>query len=162
MSVLCPPTTYLPPTYLGLHRDTRPTSRVAAAGIITHNFIFGSIDEQRRVEAQLTDIPLDNDDYGSVGVQTWGAASVLAEMILEDPERFGLLNVLELGAGTGLINLVVMKLLDALPSFNHPTLEVAFDEKGKLLAATRYAQGQLQWYMRGSWEMVHKLRVLRA
>ncbi|KAG1899348.1 uncharacterized protein F5891DRAFT_1039013, partial [Suillus fuscotomentosus] len=33
---------------------------VAAAGMITRNFIFGSIDGQRRVEAQLTDIPLDN------------------------------------------------------------------------------------------------------
>ncbi|KAG0696771.1 hypothetical protein DFH29DRAFT_991626 [Suillus ampliporus] len=94
---------------------------VAAAGTITRNFIFGSMDGQRRVETQLTDIPLDNDDYGSVGAQTWGGACVLAEMIVEHPERFGLdwsscgaesrrFNVLELGAGTGLVSLVVAKL----------------------------------------------------
>ncbi|KAG1798641.1 putative methyltransferase-domain-containing protein [Suillus plorans] len=122
---------------------------VAAAGMITRNFMFGSIDGQRRVEAQLTDIPLDNNDYGSVGAQTWGGACVLAEMIVEDPERFGLdsssqsfesrrLNVLELGAGTGLVSLVVMKLLDTLPSFNHREVHVvATDFHPSVLANLR-------------------------
>lgn len=122
---------------------------VAAAGMITRNFIFCSIDGQRRVEAQLTDIPLDNDDYGSVGAQTWGGACVLAEMIVEDPERFGLdfssddpesrrLNVLELGAGTGLVSLVVTKLLDTLPSFNHREVSVvATDFHPSVLANLR-------------------------
>ncbi|KAG1730384.1 uncharacterized protein EDB91DRAFT_1157179 [Suillus paluster] len=100
---------------------------VAAAGTITRNFIFGSMDGQRRVEAQLTDIPLENDDYGSVGAQTWGGACVLAEMIVEDPKRFGLdlssggaesrrFNVLELGAGTG---------LDRLSSFENCEVSVS-------------------------------------
>jgi predicted nicotinamide N-methyase len=122
---------------------------VAAAGMITRNFIFGSIDGQRRVEAQLTDIPLDNDDYGSVGAQTWGGACVLAEMIVEDPEQFGLdfsfddpesrrLNILELGAGTGLVSLVVMKLLDTLPSFDHREVSVvATDFHPSVLANLR-------------------------
>ncbi|KAG2095433.1 putative methyltransferase-domain-containing protein [Suillus discolor] len=122
---------------------------VAAAGMVTRNFVFGSIDGQRRVETQLTDIPLDNDDYGSVGAQTWGGACVLAEMIVEDPERFGLdssshvpesrrLNVLELGAGTGLVSLVVMKLLDSLPSFNHREVHVvATDFHPSVLANLR-------------------------
>ncbi|KAG1908925.1 uncharacterized protein F5891DRAFT_937927, partial [Suillus fuscotomentosus] len=101
------------------------------------------------LEAQLTDIPLDNNDQGSVGVQNWGAACVLAEIILEDPERFGLdssshglesrrLNVLKLGAGTGLVSLVVMKLLDALPSFNHRKVHVvATDFHPSVLANLR-------------------------
>ncbi|KAG2126084.1 hypothetical protein BD769DRAFT_1628475 [Suillus cothurnatus] len=122
---------------------------VAAAGMITRNFIFGSIDGQRRVEAQLTDIPLDNDDYGSVGAQTWGGECVLAEMIVEDPEQFGLdfssddpesrrLNILELGAGTGLVSLVVMKLLDTLPSFDHREVSVvATDFHPSVLANLR-------------------------
>lgn len=121
---------------------------VAAAGMINRNFILGSIDGQRRVEAQLTDIPLDNDDYGSVGAQTWGGACVLAEMIVEDPERFGLgfscglesrrLNVLELGAGTGLVSLVVAKLLDTSPSFNHREVSVvATDFHPSVLANLR-------------------------
>ncbi|KAJ8588364.1 hypothetical protein M405DRAFT_819839 [Rhizopogon salebrosus TDB-379] len=107
----------------------------AAAGTITRSFTFRSIDDQRRVEAQLTDIPLDNDDYRSVGAQTWGGACVLAEMIVEDPERFGLdlssanaesprFNILELGAGTGLVSLVVAKLLQVLPSFDNREVSV--------------------------------------
>ncbi|KAG1847957.1 putative methyltransferase-domain-containing protein [Suillus tomentosus] len=122
---------------------------VAAAGIITRNFVFGSTDGQRRVEAQITDIPLDNNDYGSVGAQTWGGACILSEMIVEDPERFGLdssshspelrrLNVLELGAGTGLVSLVVMKLLDTLPSSNHREVHVvATDFHPSVLANLR-------------------------
>lgn len=122
---------------------------VAAAGTITRNFNFGSIDGQRRVEARLTDIPLDNDDYGSVGAQTWGGACVLAEMVAEDPERFGLkispdgpesrrLNVLELGAGTGLVSIVVTKLLDTLPSFNRCEVSVvATDFHPSVLANLR-------------------------
>jgi len=39
---------------------------------------------------QLTDVALRNDDFGSVGAQTWGGACVLAEMIAEAPARFGL------------------------------------------------------------------------
>ncbi|KAG1764741.1 putative methyltransferase-domain-containing protein [Suillus occidentalis] len=122
---------------------------VAAAGMITWNFIFSSIDGQRRVEAQLTDIPLNNDDYGSVGAQTWGGACVLAEMVMEDPERFGLdfppdgpeshrLNILELGAGTGLVSIVVTKLLETLPSFNHRQVSVvATDFHPSVLANLR-------------------------
>ncbi|OJA12362.1 hypothetical protein AZE42_04334 [Rhizopogon vesiculosus] len=107
----------------------------AATGTITRNFTFGSIDGQRRVAAQLTEIPLDNDDYGSVGAQTWGGSCVLAEMIVEDPGRFGLdlsfgdaesrrFNILELGAGTGLVSLVVAKLLHILPSFDNREVSV--------------------------------------
>ncbi|KAG1841596.1 hypothetical protein C8R48DRAFT_838075 [Suillus tomentosus] len=70
-------------------------------------------------------------------------------MVLEDPERFGLdssshgpesrrLNVLELGAGTGLVSLVVMKLLDGLPSFNHREVHVvATDFHPSVLANLR-------------------------
>ncbi|KIJ53752.1 hypothetical protein M422DRAFT_25553 [Sphaerobolus stellatus SS14] len=58
-------------------------------------------------------------DHESVGLQTWGSASVLAERICGDPETYlrinaqgkdATLRVLELGAGTGLLSLVVGKL----------------------------------------------------
>lgn len=42
------------------------------------------------MRVQLTDLALRNDDFGSVGAQTWGSACVLAEMIAEAPARFGL------------------------------------------------------------------------
>ncbi|RXW23007.1 hypothetical protein EST38_g2849 [Candolleomyces aberdarensis] len=78
---------------------------------------------------KLRDVPLDNQDYGSVGAQTWGGACVLSEMVCEDPERFGLVRssmptssnshpfrILELGAGTGLVALVVTRLMSQLSS----------------------------------------------
>ena len=42
------------------------------------------------VRVQLMDLALRNDDFGSVGAQTWGSACVLAEMIAEAPAQFGL------------------------------------------------------------------------
>ncbi|KAF8556070.1 hypothetical protein OG21DRAFT_756852 [Imleria badia] len=96
---------------------------VAAAGKVQHRFTFESA-LVGKIHVDLTDIPLDNHDYGSVGAQTWGGACVLAEMIAEHPDRFGLgtrnpsadmrpLRILELGAGTGLVGLTVAKLLHA-------------------------------------------------
>ena len=74
----------------------------------------------------MTDVPISADslDYPSVGTQTWGSACLLAEMLVEEPEKFGLygsagrvgdgeseVRILELGAGTGLVSLAVAKFL---------------------------------------------------
>src|ERR1700722_15810037 len=103
----------------------------AAAGTFTRNFTFPSPSlspaNNQTITVQLTDVPLDNGDFSSVGAQTWGAACVLAEMIVDEPWEFGLctkegemrqsekddipLKVLELGAGTGLVSLVIGKVL---------------------------------------------------
>jgi hypothetical protein len=56
----------------------------ASAGTRTRTYAFCG------VRVQLTDLALRNDDFGSVGAQTWGSACVLAEMIAEAPARFGL------------------------------------------------------------------------
>ena len=103
----------------------------ASAGTRTRTYVLCG------VRVQLTDVALRNDDFGSVGAQTWGSACVLAEMIAEAPDRFGLLcrtgddhdsvfcrggagprvvagiaRVLELGAGTGLVSLTIGKILE--------------------------------------------------
>ena len=118
----------------------------ASAGTRTRTYAFCG------VRVQLTDLALRNDDFGSVGAQTWGSACVLAEMIAEAPARFGLcdggtcggthrddntpafchgdadggngggrrrsegaaaaIRVLELGAGTGLVSLIIAKILE--------------------------------------------------
>ncbi|KAI6046981.1 putative methyltransferase-domain-containing protein [Pisolithus marmoratus] len=94
---------------------------VSAAGTVERVFSLGS-DEIGRIDVCVTDIPIENQDYGSVGAQTWGGACVLAEMIVDHPEQFGLggkdytsgkrpLRVLELGAGTGLVGLTAAKVL---------------------------------------------------
>ena len=99
----------------------------ASAGVFTRRFDFSSSQScsdgegegGEGVSVTLRDVPLDNNDYGSVGAQTWGGACVLSEMIVEQPGRFGLqgwegdrpLRVLELGTGTGLVSLVVAKIL---------------------------------------------------
>ncbi|KAK0199519.1 putative methyltransferase-domain-containing protein [Desarmillaria ectypa] len=82
----------------------------AGAGVIYRDFVFSP----GAVQVRLTDVPLENQDFGSVGAQTWGGACVLAEAIVEDPTAFGLkagIRVLELGAGTGLVSITVGKLL---------------------------------------------------
>jgi hypothetical protein len=99
----------------------------ASAGTRTRTYVLCG------VRVQLTDVALRNDDFASVGAQTWGSACVLAEMIAEAPARFGLcctgpdddgadggggggasLNtrVLELGAGTGLVSLTIGRILE--------------------------------------------------
>jgi predicted nicotinamide N-methyase len=99
-------------------------SGTSAAGIITRTFDFPMADDfesKRSVEIIVRDVPLENQDYGSVGCQTWGGACVLSEMIAAQPENFGFsftdsttLRVLELGAGTGLVSLTVGKVFQAL------------------------------------------------
>jgi hypothetical protein len=56
----------------------------ASAGTRTRTYVLCG------VRVHLTDVALRNDDFGSVGAQTWGSACVLAEMIAEAPARFGL------------------------------------------------------------------------
>jgi len=65
----------------------------ASAGVITRQFVFDrgeEAEENATITVELTDVPLDNHDYGSVGAQTWGGACILAEMIVENPLAFGL------------------------------------------------------------------------
>ncbi|TCD61928.1 hypothetical protein EIP91_007696 [Steccherinum ochraceum] len=87
----------------------------ASAGSISRAFAFRH-KTGREVKVQITDVPLENQDYSSVGAQTWGSACLLAEMIVDNPGAFGLgysdpsqrpMRVLELGAGTGLVSMTV-------------------------------------------------------
>lgn len=90
----------------------------SAAGIVNRTFYFAAGTPELGVK--IRDIPLENQDYHSVGSQTWGGACVLSEMIADNPDLFGLsvnsvpLRVLELGAGTGLVSLTVGKLFLSL------------------------------------------------
>ncbi|KAL0961128.1 hypothetical protein HGRIS_006102 [Hohenbuehelia grisea] len=125
-------------------------SGTAGAGTISRVFAFlsprnkssGTAGEP--ISVQLNDIPLENHDYSSVGAQTWGGACVLSELLVAEPERFGLapesmpasprgLRVLELGAGTGLVGLTVGKVLRQQDR-NHPPLVLATDFYPSVLA----------------------------
>ncbi|KAF8342423.1 putative methyltransferase-domain-containing protein [Amanita rubescens] len=99
-------------------------SGTAGAGTFHRDFVFTSTCVPScSVTVRVKDIPLDNQDYASVGAQTWGGACVLAESIVDEPWKFGLcpaqqesasFRILELGAGTGLVSLTVAKLLQNL------------------------------------------------
>ncbi|KAI0714751.1 putative methyltransferase-domain-containing protein [Earliella scabrosa] len=80
------------------------------------------------VRVELNDAPLLSDDHTSVGLQSWGSAIRLAELMCLDPGAFGIaladrpantLRILELGAGTGLLSIAAAKLLASSSPDNH-------------------------------------------
>jgi predicted nicotinamide N-methyase len=90
-------------------------SGTAGAGTFQRIFSLGTPSGDA-IAVTLTDAPLENADYGSVGAQTWGSACVLAELLAAVPAAFvpeGSARVLELGAGTGLVSLALGKVLAA-------------------------------------------------
>lgn len=115
-------------------------SGTAGAGTFYRDFVFtSSCNPSCSVTVRVKDIPLDNQDYASVGAQTWGGACVLAESIVDEPWKFGLthasqesasIRILELGAGTGLVSLTVGKLLQNFSD----TILIATDYYSPVLA----------------------------
>jgi len=83
------------------------------------------------------------DDHTDVGLQTWGASIVFCRMMCETPNRFGLSptdlgsspRIVELGAGTGLVSLVLGWLAPQL-GFAQPLL-VATDYHPSVIANLR-------------------------
>ncbi|KAI0794567.1 hypothetical protein C8Q74DRAFT_583856 [Fomes fomentarius] len=96
-----------------------------ATRTLARRYVFPSPSLGTDVQVQLTDVPIvtADEELPTVGTQTWGSACLLAEMLIEDPARFGLsddvlngtrdIRVLEIGAGTGLVSLALAKLLSA-------------------------------------------------
>ncbi|KAH7324497.1 methyltransferase [Stachybotrys elegans] len=80
--------------------------------------------EPSPVEVELNDglAGKNSQDPDDVGLQSWGAAIVVSGLMCETPARFGLTEaslgsrprIVELGAGTGLISLVLAKMLPQL------------------------------------------------
>ena len=84
----------------------------ASAGTRSRVFAFDDPSDGGSIKVRLTDLPLDNQDYTSLGAQTWGGACLMADLLVQSPPAFALgpahgrpLRVLELGAGTGLVGL---------------------------------------------------------
>jgi hypothetical protein len=88
---------------------------------LTREFSFPT-DLGTPIEVTLNDAPLTGADHTDVGLQSWGASIVLSSMMCSTPSQFGLSpsslperpNIVELGAGTGLVSLTLAKLLPAL------------------------------------------------
>ncbi|KAI1138373.1 hypothetical protein F5Y05DRAFT_383832 [Hypoxylon sp. FL0543] len=108
---------------------------------ITRNFSFGlaispisspsesnepGVQERVIIDVRLNDAPQDTIDHTDVGLQSWGASIVFSDMICASPARFGLdratlgssPRIVELGAGTGLVSLVLAKALPHLDITN--------------------------------------------
>lgn len=92
------------------------------------------------VEVTLNDAPLSGTDHTDVGLQSWGASIMLSSMVCADPQRFGLSqetlgsrpNIIELGAGTGLVSLTLAKMLPQI------------DINGANISATDYHHAVLE------------------
>ena len=70
-----------------------------------------------------------NDDHTDVGLQSWAGAIVFSEMLCAAPAKFGLVparrhgpHIVELGAGTGLVSLVLAKALPQLGVSNRAAI----------------------------------------
>ncbi|KAF2200389.1 hypothetical protein GQ43DRAFT_464041 [Delitschia confertaspora ATCC 74209] len=93
---------------------------------MTRNFSFATPYPGPEIRVQLNDAPLSGTDHTDVGLQSWGASIILASLMCLSPARFALDqpvtgSVIELGAGTGLISLVLAKLLPTL-GVSEPTV----------------------------------------
>ncbi|KAF1828925.1 hypothetical protein BDW02DRAFT_634832 [Decorospora gaudefroyi] len=94
---------------------------------LTREFAFPTPSGQS-VHVTLNDAPLSGTDHTDVGLQSWGASIVLSSMMCADADRFfGLFRdkfteIVELGAGTGLVSLTVAKLL--AQRFRNPRISI--------------------------------------
>jgi hypothetical protein len=78
----------------------------------------------------------DSEDFDDVGLQTWGASVILSELMSANPSRFGLVQpvlgpspkIVELGAGTGLLSLVLAGMLPHLGAPNASVLATDYHE----------------------------------
>ncbi|EUC28793.1 hypothetical protein COCCADRAFT_108214 [Bipolaris zeicola 26-R-13] len=92
---------------------------------LTRDFSF-SMPFGKAIQVTLNDAPLSSTDHTAVGLQSWGASIVLSSMMCADPKRFGLdptdlapmPKITELGTGTGLVSLVLAKLLPTINIHN--------------------------------------------
>ncbi|KIM21512.1 hypothetical protein M408DRAFT_333421 [Serendipita vermifera MAFF 305830] len=110
----------------------------SASGALTRCFTFrprlsSEVSSSTPIQIHLKDDPLPAQDHTAVGLQTWGSAPILAQLISDRPavhgldlfKRFGCnsvgtgshpredtFKVLELGAGTGLMSLFVWRILE--------------------------------------------------
>lgn len=87
-------------------------------GVLTRNFTFSLPRNYGGTLAVELDDESYEHDHEGVGLQTWGSATVLANCICAQPEEYlpissdnRTFKLLELGAGTGLLSIVVTKLL---------------------------------------------------
>ncbi|KAL7908424.1 putative methyltransferase domain-containing protein [Trichoderma velutinum] len=121
---------------------------------MTRRFQFSTGDGAKTFVVDLYDTPMQTgEDHTDVGLQTWGAAIAFSQMVCVAPMDFlattrpldSSTRIIELGAGTGLVSLVLASLLpsitDSLPSIvatdYHPTVLKNLEKN----AASHYKEG---------------------
>ncbi|PTB63217.1 hypothetical protein BBK36DRAFT_1183256 [Trichoderma citrinoviride] len=90
---------------------------------MTRRFVFSSGDGAKDLVIDLNDTPMQlGDDHEDVGLQTWGASIAFSQMFCNAPAKFlpstkelgSTTRVVELGAGTGLVSLVLASVLSSI------------------------------------------------
>ncbi|KAK7209471.1 hypothetical protein V2G26_016649 [Clonostachys chloroleuca] len=113
----------------------RAIDQASKSSLITREFSFPVTKDDSHgpvtVDIRLNDglAGMDSSQPDDVGLQSWGASIVVSKLLCQEPARFGLTTsslspsprIIELGAGTGLVGLVMAKLLPHL-GISDPTV----------------------------------------
>ncbi|KZT57198.1 hypothetical protein CALCODRAFT_434541 [Calocera cornea HHB12733] len=96
-------------------------SRTSEAGTLRREYAFPVGSGGESVHITTRDETYSGDDHTAVGVQTWASSTILAELFAQCPAAYGLpfgpparpCRILELGAGTGVLSLLLAALATA-------------------------------------------------
>ncbi|EJT98463.1 hypothetical protein DACRYDRAFT_24510 [Dacryopinax primogenitus] len=121
-------------------------SKTSEAGTLRREYSF-PVDDGRCIKLSTRDEAYAGDDHTAVGVQTWASSTILAEMFARSPAEYGFpfgcsaaaatlgegysaekpCQILEIGAGTGVLSLLLAALSTEHNAAHVPTEIVASD-----------------------------------
>lgn len=162
--------------YDGISSLLSACSQASEAGALLREFVFPQpgVKHAHEVKVVLKDEDLNTTDHTGVGLQTWGSASIMAERLVRSPQLYGLvipstssasrhLRILELGAGTGLLSLVIGSILiqsdvsaEIVATDHHPAVLANLKDNVAANPDSTSAEGGVSIAVEAlDWELLH-------